>query len=148
MRDLSASKILLRIFNLIIYIAVMCGIIFAELTDFFHSADCENLFSNYMKVIIVCAMPLIALMLVSLVLRYALRDKSKVLIYRILDTIVRIICAIPLTFVAVYYISTKLQLDVLINIAVGIAVFFVISGILRFTLQETLDVSFIGDDEL
>lgn len=149
MSDKGPIKIICRIINLLIYITVTFFLILAIYTDIYKDIDLiKNFYENPRKPIIVCAIILIVMMIISLIIKYSTEDKSKVNIYRIFETIVRIFCTIPISITAIYYIIEYTNFEPLINTLIAIAIFYILNGIMKFTLQETLSVSFIIHDEL
>ncbi|MCM1178703.1 MAG: hypothetical protein NC347_00475 [Clostridium sp.] len=149
MNDNSPIKIICRIINLLIYTAVLFFYILSIYTEMFLDFEfLKKLYEQAYKSILICAVPLIIMMIIAIIIKYATENKSKINIYRVFDTLVRIACTIPLSITATYYILKYTQFAPVINILIAIAIFYLINIIIRFTLQETLGVSFIIHDEL
>lgn len=149
MNDNSPIKIICRIINLLIYTAVLFFYILSIYTEMFLDFELlKNLYEQAYKSILICAVPLIIMMIIAIIIKYATENKSKINIYRVFDTLVRITCTIPLSITSTYYILKYTQFAPVINILIAIAIFYLINIIIRFTLQETLGVSFIIHDEL
>ena len=149
MNDKGPIKIICRIINLIIYVLVTFTIILAAYTELYKDIDIITEFYNEpFKVLLICVIPLIIMMIIALIIKYKKENESKVNAYRIFETIVRIVCTIPISMTVSYYIIEYTQFEPLINTLMAIAIFYILNGIMKFTLQETLSVSFIIHDEL
>ena len=149
MRDHSPVKIICRIINLITYACAIPGLAIIAMADLYEEIEqIDNYFSDSTKAIIICAIPIIIIMIISLIFKYTMENKSKVNVYRILDTITRIIATLPITITISYYILNYININSYINTIISIIVFILIDKIIKFTLQETLSVSFIMNDSL
>lgn len=149
MKDNTPVKIICRIINLIIYTCTITGLAIIIITDSYNSIEIiDNYFSDYVKAILICTIPIIIIMIISLVIKYTMENKSKVNIYRILDTITRITATIPISITISYYIIKYIKLDSIVNAIITILVFIIIDKLIKFTLQETLSVTFITNDNL
>ncbi len=149
MRDKGAIKVICRLINLMIYVLVVFGIALYQYLEVYFMPEVKELFKDYLPIICVCAIPLIIMMIISLIIKYKLQNESKVTSYRILDTILRIVSTIPITFVAMYYINPYIMgSSIIVRMTVDFAIFMILNGIFKFTLKETLSVSFITSDNL
>ena len=149
MRDKGPIKIICRVINLIIYVLVTFFIILAAYTEIYKDIDIiTEFYSEPFKVLLVCVIPLIIMMIIALIIKYTKENDSKVNAYRIFETLVRIVCTIPISMSAAYYIIENTQFEPLINTLMAIAIFYILNGLMKFTLQETLSVGFIIRDEL
>lgn len=149
MNDKSPVKIICRIINLFIYILMTFSIGFLTYTELYKDIEFLNkIYETPFKALVICAVPLIVMMIVAIIIKYSTEEKSKVNIYRIFETLVRIICTIPISVTIAYYIIEYTHFEVLVNMLIAIVIFYVINGIMKFTLQETLNVSFMIHDEL
>lgn len=149
MNDKTPIKIICRVINLILYVCIAFLIVLLAYTKLYEDIEPLNTFySNYMNAIIVCAIPLIIMMIISLVIKFKMENESKINIYRIFETLTRIICTIPISFSIIYYIYQYTDFGEIADIAIGLAIFFIADKLMKFTLQETLSVTFIIHDEL
>ena len=150
MNDKSLTKVICRIITLLQYILVTFGIIL-ETEIFTTDTEIEliNLIFSDIKIpIFICAIPLIIMMIISLIFKYTYKDKSKVNPYRIVDVITRIVFTMPTTLIITYIVFKFCAFEIYVNIGLGIVSFIILNLIMRFTLQETMDVSFIINDSL
>lgn len=150
MNDKSLTKVICRIITLLQYIFVGVVLIFeAELIPEMYNIKIINqIFSDIRYPIFICAIPLIIMMIISLIIKYTFKDKSKINPYRITDVITRLIFTIPSALIICYYIFNNTEFLIYIDVLIGIVIFTVLNLIIRFTLQETMDVSFIVHDNL
>jgi len=148
MKDHSPIKIVCRIINLLIYVCTIFCVAVVIITELFNEKQAEDYFNNYIMVICICAIPAIIIMIISLIIKYTMENKSKVNIYGILDTFTRIIVTIPTSITAIYYIIKYTEYEPLIHIIIFAAIFLIIDKLMKFTLQETLEVAFITSDNL
>lgn len=149
MNDKGPVKIICRIINLIIYTLATFIIIFTTYTEVYNDIKfITDFYNESARAILICVIPLIIMMIITLIIKYTKENDSKVNAYRILDTIIRIICTIPISITAAYYIIEYTQFKPLINMLMAIAIFYILNGLMKFTLQETLSVGFIIRDEL
>ena len=149
MSDKGPIKIICRVINLIIYVLVTFFIVLAAYTEIYKDIDfITEFYSEPFKVLLVCVIPLIMMMIIAIVIKYKKENDSKVNAYRIFETLVRIVCTIPISISTAYYIIEYTQFEPLINTLMTIAIFYILNGLMKFTLQETLSVGFIIRDEL
>lgn len=77
-----------------------------------------------------------------------MKNKSKLSVYRITDMITRFIFTIPTTAILTYYVQTKMDLEIIIGFVIGLIIFILLNTIIRFTIQETMEVTFVIHDNL
>ncbi len=146
MNDKSVTKVVCRIFTLISYIAIACGAyIEPELAD---STITDKIEDHVRLIIIVLAGILILFMIVSLIVKYKMADQSKVNVYRVVDVLARIFFTLPATLLLNLYVGNWLAASDIVSFASGVVMLFVINAILKFTLQETMSVTFMMSDAL
>lgn len=150
MNDKSVTKIICRIITLLEYILIMFILMLISDTSMLVTDNSlfEKIFSSISIQVLICTIPLIIMMIISLVIKYMLKNDSKINPYRIVDVITRFVFTIPTTFIISYNIFLKLDFGVIINIIVGLGIFIILNLIVRFTLQETMEVTFIIHDNL
>lgn len=149
MNDKSPVKIICRIINLLIYILVTFLLAFFTYTELYTEIDFINkIYETPFKALLICAIPLIIMMIVAIIIKYSSSGENNVNTYRIFETLVRIVCTIPISITIAYYVLKYTHFEILIDTLLAIAIFYIINGIIKFTLQETLNVSFIIHDEL
>ena len=146
MNDHSITKVVCRVFTLICYIAIAGGAyIEPELVD---DSIMNMVSENIRTIVIVLAAILVLLMIVSLVIKYKMEDQSKVNVYRVVDVMARILFTLPTALILNLYVGRWLAADAIVSFAAGVVIFFVINAILKFTLQETMSVTFMKSDAL
>ena len=91
---------------------------------------------------------MVVMMIVSLIIKYTMKDASKVTPYRIVDVITRLVFTMPAGLVIMYYLEDEKGYEDLICAIVGTCIFIVMNATLKFTLQETMSVSFMRSDSL
>lgn len=149
MKDKTLSKVICRLITLITYICILFYIFIFHELDLAEQPILIQFFEQYMIVIIALAAPLIFFMLISIIVKYKMQNDSKIKAYRILDVIIRICCTVPMTIAAVWYTKPFIEANnIFVKVIAGIGMFIIINGILKFTLKETLSVSFITSDNL
>lgn len=147
MRDKTPTKVICRIITLITYCLTVGIIIFMNL-DIELPKDITKILDNYRLMLISCAIPLLIMFLIALVLKYKIKEENRVSTYRIIEVITRIICTVPISLTAIYYINKILEINIIANSIIGIIIFYLINLLMRFSLQETLSTSFITSDNL
>ena len=146
MNDHSITKVVCRVFTLICYIAVAGGAYLEpELVD---DSIMDVVSENIRMIVIVLAAIIVLLMIVSLIVKYKMEDQSKVNVYRIVDVMVRLLFTSPVALLLNLYVGQWLSADAIVSFAAGVVIFFVINAILKFTLQETMSVTFMKSDAL
>lgn len=146
MNDNSITKVVCRVFTLICYIAIAGGAYLEpELVD---DSIMDMVSENIRMIVIVLAAILVLLMIVSLVIKYKMEDQSKVNVYRVVDVMARILFTLPTALILDLYVGQWLAADAIVSFAAGVVIFFVINAILKFTLQETMSVTFMKSDAL
>lgn len=146
MNDHSITKVVCRVFTLICYIAIAGGAYLEpELID---DSIMDMVSENIRMIVIVLAAILVLLMIVSLIVKYKMEDQSKVNVYRVVDAMVRVLFTLPVALLLNLYVGQWLSADVIVSFATGVVIFFVINAILKFTLQETMSVTFMKSDSL
>ncbi len=146
MNDHSITKVVCRVFTLICYIAIAGGAYLEpELVD---DSIMDMVSENIRMIVIVLAAILVLLMIVSLIVKYKMEDQSKVNVYRVVDAMVRVLFTLPVALLLNLYVGQWLSADVIVSFATGVVIFFVINAILKFTLQETMSVTFMKSDSL
>lgn len=146
MNDHSITKVVCRVFTLICYIAIAGGAYLEpELID---DSIMDMVSENIRMIVIVLAAILVLLMVVSLIVKYKMEDQSKVNVYRVVDAMVRVLFTLPVALLLNLYVGQWLSADVIVSFATGVVIFFVINAILKFTLQETMSVTFMKSDSL
>ncbi len=149
MRDYGPVKITCRILTLINYIIFLLITIFMEdIIDIIGNDKVSKFTSNNSIIIITCAIPLIIMMIAAIVIKYIFKDKSKVTPYRIIDVLTRYVSTLPISLIAGYYICKNLPIETIIKIISTVAVYVIINALLKYAFQETMDVSFINNDNL
>ena len=153
MNDKSLIKVVCRVITLLQYIFTVC-LLFAEsniilsTTEFSFLSKKDIIFTNNLIPVLICTIPLIVDMIFSLIIKYTMKNKSKLSIYRITDMITRFIFTIPTTAILTYYVQTKMDLEIIIGFIIGLAIFILLNAIIRFTIQETMEVTFVIHDNL
>lgn len=146
MNDHSITKVVCRVFTLICYIAIAGGAYLEpELID---DSIMDMVSENIRMIVIVLAAILVLLMIVSLIVKYKMEDQSKVNVYRVVDAMVRVLFTLPVALILNLYVGQWLSADVIVSFTTGVVIFFVINAILKFTLQETMSVTFMKSDSL
>ncbi len=149
MNDKSPVKIMCRIINLLIYTFMTFLLGFFAYTELYIEFDFLNkIYETPFKALLLCTIPLIIMMIAAIIIKYSSSGENNVNAYRIFETLVRIVCTIPISITIAYYVLKYTHFESLINMLLAIAIFYIINGIIKFTLQETLNVSFIIHDEL
>ena len=138
-------KVFCRILTLLAYIIGLFGIMVLSL-DILDLAAVNDI--DIRIWIVSFAVLLLIAMAILLIIKFVYRDKSKVNIYRFIDMLFRYIIVLPITFVIQYLVVISYFDDEIIKIVIGVIVFAVLNLLLRFGVQETLDVTFMGDDSL
>lgn len=146
MNDHSITKVVCRVFTLICYI-VVAGRAYLE-PELVDDSIMDMVSENIRMIVIVLAAILVLLMIVSLVIKYKMEDQSKVNVYRVVDVMARILFTLPTALILDLYVGRWLAADAIVSFAAGVVIFFVINAILKFTLQETMSVTFMKSDEL
>lgn len=153
MNDKSLIKVVCRVITLLQYIFTVC-LLFAEsniilsTTEFSFLSKKDIIFTNNLILVLICTIPLIVVMIFSLIIKYTMKNKSKLSVYRITDMITRFIFTIPTTAILTYYVQTKMDLEIIIGFVIGLAIFILLNAIIRFTIQETMEVTFVIHDNL
>lgn len=115
MNDKSVTKVVCRIFTLISYIAIACGAyIEPELAD---SVITDKIGNHVQLIIIVLAGILILFMIVSLIVKYKIADRSKVNVYRVVDVLARIFFTLPATLLLNLYVGNWLAASDIVSFA-------------------------------
>ena len=146
MRDFGAVKVICRVITLIEFIAFM----FAA----YMMPECmgQGIFADVKEqtryILVGLGIALVVMMIVSLIVKYTMKDASKVTPYRIVDVITRLVFTMPAGLVIMYYLEDAKGYEDLICAIVGTCIFIVMNAILKFTLQETMSVSFMRSDSL
>lgn len=149
MRDRSLNKILFRIINLFVYIIYLSLITICALTGIYHdSIAVMKFFSNYMIVIIVCAVLTIISMIIVLVLKYTYQEEKRLYTYRLADTIVRVLCTVPISLCLCYYIFEITDFGGIFNLIVGILLFVILNWLIRLGMQEAFETAYVVSDNL
>lgn len=149
MRDRSLNKILFRIINLFVYIIYITLLTVCALTGIYHDNKIiMKFFSNYMIVIIVCAVLTILAMIIVLVLKYTYQEEKRLYTYRLADTIVRVLCTVPISLCICYYIFELTQFGELFNLIVGILLFVILNWLIRLGMQEAFETAYVINDNL
>ncbi len=138
-------KVFCRILTLLAYIIGLFGIMVLSL-DILDLAAVNDI--DIRIWIVSFAVLLLIAMAILLIIKFVYRDKSKVNIYRFIDMLFRYIIVLPITFVIQYLVVISYFDDEIIKIVIGVILFAVLNLLLRFVVQETLDVTFMGDDSL
>lgn len=138
-------KVFCRILTLLAYIIGLFGIMILSL-DILDLAAVNDI--DIRIWIVSFAVLLLIAMAILLIIKFVYRDKSKVNIYRFIDMLFRYIIVLPITFVIQYLVVISCFDDEIIKIVIGVILFAVLNLVLRFVVQETLDVTFMGDDSL
>ena len=138
-------KVFCRILTLLAYIIGLFGIMVLSL-DILDLAAVNDI--DIRIWIVSFAVLLLIAMAILLIIKFVYRDKSKVNIYRFIDMLFRYIIVLPITFVIQYLVVISYFDDEIIKIVIGVILFAVLNLLLRFGVQETLDVTFMGDDSL
>ena len=149
MRDRGMIKIICRILTLLVYILTIF-LIFME-ASVLQELDImllPDLKESYLMIITICSVPLIIMMVAALVIKYKFEEESKVNPYRIVDVLTRFVSTMPITLIVSYYLFDYFNFDLIPNIAMGIILFIILDYTFKFTLQETMSVSFITSDSL
>ena len=146
MNDHSITKVVCRVFTLICYIAIAGGAYLEP--DLIDDSIMDMVSENIRMVVIVLAAILVLLMIISLVIKYKMEDQSKVNVYRVVDVMARILFTLPTALILDLYVGRWLAADAIVSFAAGVVIFFVINAILKFTLQETMSVTFMKSDAL
>ena len=134
MRDFGAVKVICRVITLIEFIAFMfAAYMMPEQTRY---------------ILVGLGIALVVMMIVSLIVKYTMKDASKVTPYRIVDVITRLVFTMPAGLVIMYYLEDAKGYEDLICAIVGTCIFIVMNAVLKFTLQETMSVSFMRSDSL
>ncbi len=146
MNDHGVVKVICRIITLLDYvISIFLCFMVSEL----YADECLYFIKeNGRKIMIVMAAILIFMMIVSIIIKYTFQDKSKVTPYRIVDVITRTIFSVPASLILNYVIAQYWYIGLIPNTAIGIFIFVILNLLLRFTLQETMSVTFITSDNL
>ena len=146
MRDFRAVKVICRVITLIEFIAFMfAAYMMPEFTDQGIFADVKE---QTRYILVGLGIALVVMMIVSLIVKYTMKDASKVTPYRIVDVITRLVFTMPAGLVIMYYLEDAKGYEDLICAIVGTCIFIVMNAVLKFTLQETMSVSFMRSDSL
>lgn len=149
MKDHTPVKIICRVINLLLYICAIFSIIVMAITEICYEVETIIVFfSKPFRIILICAIPIIIIMIITIIIKYIQKNKSKLNAYRILDTLARILSTIPITYSIFYYILNNTSFSELINTIIGLIIFIILNTLIKWTLQETLDVTFITSDSL
>ncbi|MCR5702775.1 MAG: hypothetical protein K6G76_11620 [Lachnospiraceae bacterium] len=149
MNDKKLSKFVCRIINLIIYIITLFVIIMMGYFRIQEELEINNyLQDSWLRILIILAAILIGFMIIALICKYNVSDDKRLFVYRIMDTIVRLLCTVPITIIGYYYLLIHLQFEDLINTLIGIVGFVIINLIIRLALQESMNTTYILHDEL
>ena len=146
MRDFGAVKVICRVITLIEFIAFMfAAYMMPEFMDQGIFADVKE---QTRYILVGLGIALVVMMIVSLIVKYTMKDASKVAPYRIVDVITRLVFTMPAGLVIMYYLEDAKGYEDLICAIVGTCIFIVMNAVLKFTLQETMSVSFMRSDSL
>lgn len=149
MNDKKLSKFICRIINLIIYIATLFIIIIMGYFRIYEGFMLDSyLQENWLRILIIIATVLIGFMIIALICKYTVSDDKRLFVYRVMDTIVRLFCTVPITIIGYYYLLIRLQFMDLINTLIGIVIFVIINLTIRLALQESMNTTYILHDEL
>ncbi|MDE6759493.1 MAG: hypothetical protein K2J90_02300 [Lachnospiraceae bacterium] len=149
MRDRGKIKIICRVLTLFVYILTIFLIFMeASVLPELDITILPDLKESYLFIITICTIPLIIMMIIALIIKYKFEEESKVNPYRIVDVLTRLVSTMPITLIASYYLFDYFNLDIIPNIAMGIIIFIILDYTFKFTLQETMSVSFITSDSL
>lgn len=149
MRDKTISKFLCRIITLLVYIAIIFLLFVSALSEIYYEENAvTDLFKEYKKVLIICSAVIICIMLIILLIKYTYKEEKRLLIYRVLDVVVRIILTSPLTILVSYYFYSLTDFEWYIKFLFGVLTFIILNWLNRLALQESLGTSFVIRDEL
>lgn len=146
MNDYKASKIICRILTLITYI--LTGSIVAIEPFLLDEGVLDVVLENLTMMLVIFTTILIIIMITSIIIKYKFKEKSKVTPYRILDVLTRIFFTMPTTLLVNMYIIQGFRIDDYKSFCFGFLIFFVLNEILKLTLQDTMDVTFIKTESL
>lgn len=149
MRDKTISKFLCRIITLLVYIAMTFILFFAALSEIYYEDNViTDFLKQYKRVLIICSALIICIMLIILLIKYTYNEERRLLIYRILDVVVRIILTSPLTLLISYYFYSLTNFEWYIKFLFALLIFIILNWLNRLALQESLGTSFVIRDEL
>lgn len=149
MRDKTISKFICRIITLFVYIAMIFLLFVTALSEIYYEDNVvTDILKEFKKVIIVTSAIIICVMLIVLLIKYTYNQEKRLLIYRILDVVVRIILTSPLTILVSYYFYSLTDFEWYIKFLFGVLTFIVLNCFNRLVLQESLGTSYVIRDVL